>query len=258
MMDRSRIWFLGQAFDRLTMPEAVAEILAGTERPFRFIVTPNVHHLVRLHDDGRELRASYDRAWRVLCDSRILARLAALRGVELPVVTGSDLTAALVPAAAKRCLSVTVIGSTAEDCAKLAFLHPGLRIEFYAPPMGFIRSEAEIARCVDFVVAKQSDLVFLAVGMPQQEILARRIADNPEARGVGLCIGASIDFLTGKQQRAPRWVQKLSLEWLYRLGSDPRRLARRYLIECPRIFYLFALDTLSGAQGEAPRAEVGR
>jgi exopolysaccharide biosynthesis WecB/TagA/CpsF family protein len=53
-----------------------------------------------------------------------------------------------------------------------------------------------------------------------------------------LCIGASIDFLTGKQRRAPVWVQKAGLEWLHRLLSDPRRLASRYLIECPRIFYL--------------------
>jgi exopolysaccharide biosynthesis WecB/TagA/CpsF family protein len=53
-----------------------------------------------------------------------------------------------------------------------------------------------------------------------------------------LCIGASIDFLTGKQRRAPLWVQKAGLEWLHRLLSDPRRLTSRYLIECPRIFYL--------------------
>jgi hypothetical protein len=53
-----------------------------------------------------------------------------------------------------------------------------------------------------------------------------------------LCIGASIDFLTGKQHRAPVWLQKVGLEWLHRLLSNPRRLAFRYLIECPRIFHL--------------------
>ena len=107
--------------------------------------------------------------------------------------------------------------------------------------MGFIKSEYEIQKCIDFVVKTQAPLIFLAVGMPQQEILACRIADRPQARGVGLCIGASIDFLTGKQRRAPVWVQKAGLEWLHRLLSDPRRLASRYLIECPRIFYLICL-----------------
>jgi exopolysaccharide biosynthesis WecB/TagA/CpsF family protein len=105
--------------------------------------------------------------------------------------------------------------------------------------MGFIASEHEVRKCVDFVVKAQAPLIFLAVGMPQQEILAGHIADHPQARGVGLCIGASIDFLTGKQRRAPVWVQKAGLEWLHRLLSDPRRLASRYLVECPRIiFYL--------------------
>jgi exopolysaccharide biosynthesis WecB/TagA/CpsF family protein len=104
--------------------------------------------------------------------------------------------------------------------------------------MGFIKSEKEIQRCVDFVVDTQAPLIFLAAGTPQQEILACRIADHPQARGIGLCIGASIDFLTGKQRRAPVLMQKAGLERLYRLLSDPRRLASRYLIECPQIFYL--------------------
>ena len=104
--------------------------------------------------------------------------------------------------------------------------------------MGFIRSQHEVQKCVEFVVKTQTPLIFLAVGMPQQEILASHIADHPQAGGVGLCIGASIDFLTGQQRRAPVWVQKAGLEWLYRLLSDPRRLASRYLIDCPRIFYL--------------------
>jgi exopolysaccharide biosynthesis WecB/TagA/CpsF family protein len=106
------------------------------------------------------------------------------------------------------------------------------------PPMGFIKSDDEVQKCVDFVAKTQAPLVFFAVGMPQQEILARHIADHSQLRGIGLCIGASIDFLTGKQRRAPVWLQKIGLEWLHRLLSDPRRLASRYLIECPRIFYL--------------------
>jgi exopolysaccharide biosynthesis WecB/TagA/CpsF family protein len=107
--------------------------------------------------------------------------------------------------------------------------------------MGFIKSEHEVQKCVNFAVKTRAPLIFLAVGMPQQEILARHIVDHPEARGVGLCVGASIDFLTGKERRAPVWLQKVGLEWLHRLLRDPRRLAARYLIECPRILYLIYL-----------------
>jgi exopolysaccharide biosynthesis WecB/TagA/CpsF family protein len=85
--------------------------------------------------------------------------------------------------------------------------------------------------------------------MPQQEILACQIAGNPQVRGVGLCVGAAIDFLTGKQRRAPVWIQKIGLEWFYRLLSDPRRLASRYLIECPRIFYLICSKRPNGYPG---------
>ena len=131
--------------------------------------------------------------------------------------------------------------------------------------MGFIKSELEVQKCVDFVVNSQAPLVFLALGMPQQEILANRIAEHPHARGVGLCIGASIDFLTGKQRRAPVWLRKAGFEWLYRLLSDPQRLARRYLFESPRIFYFMYLEwsknraglQLQGRLGDRIRAHRG-
>ena len=202
------------------------------------MVTPNVHHMVKMHDDQATMQPLYERAWRVFCDSRVLSRLAGFTGRTLPVITGSDLTACLIARAAELRLTIAIIGPAAAACAALTEKYPGLDIAVHTPPMGFIKSEYEVRRCVEFVAEKQAPLVFLAVGMPQQEMLASHIADHPQARGVGLCIGASIDFLTGKQQRAPIWVQKAGLEWLHRLLSDPRRLASRYLIECPRIFYL--------------------
>jgi exopolysaccharide biosynthesis WecB/TagA/CpsF family protein len=197
--------------------------------------------MVRLLEDAATMQPVYERAWRVFCDSRVLSHLAWFSGVRLPVITGSDLTAHLVARAGEQRLTIALVGPTAAASAALASKYPGLNVVFHTPPMGFISSEYEVQKCVDFVVKTQAPLIFLAVGMPQQEILAGRIADHPQARGVGLCIGASIDFLTGKQHRAPVWVQKAGLEWLYRLLSDPQRFASRYLIECPRIFYLICL-----------------
>jgi Glycosyl transferase WecG/TagA/CpsF family len=69
---------------------------------------------------------------------------------------------------------------------------------------------------------------------PQQEVPAGRIADHPQARGVGLCVGASIYFLTGRQRRAPVWLKRLA--WNGSTLFSPRRLASRYLGERPRIF----------------------
>jgi N-acetylglucosaminyldiphosphoundecaprenol N-acetyl-beta-D-mannosaminyltransferase len=235
------VYFLGCRFDIGSIEEAVCNILNETRGSFKYVVTPNVHHLVTLLDNAATLQPLYERAWRVFCDSRVLGRLAWFGGLRVPVITGSDLTARLIARAGEQRFTIALIGPTAAACAVLGSRYPGLNIAFHTP-MGFIKSEHDVQKCIDFVTKTQAPLIFLAVGMPQQEILAGRIADHPGARGVGLCIGASIDFLTGKQRRAPVWVQKAGFEWLYRLLSDPRRLASRYLIECPRIFYLMCLQ----------------
>ena len=83
-------------------------------------------------------------------------------------------------------LLIALIGPTAAACAVLKDRYQGLNVVFYTPPMGFIKSEHEIQKCVNFVAKTQAPLTFLAVGMPEEEILARRIADHPQARGVGL------------------------------------------------------------------------
>jgi exopolysaccharide biosynthesis WecB/TagA/CpsF family protein len=220
------------------MEEAVSDILAEPSGPFKYAVTPNVHHMVRLLEDPATMQSLYERAWRVFCDSRVLSCLAWFSGRRLPVITGSDLTARLIARVAEQHLTIALIGPTATASAALRSKYPGINVMVHTPPLGFIKSEHEVQKCVDFVVKTQACVIFLALGMPQQEILAHHIADHPQARGVGLCIGASIDFLTGKQRRAPVWVQRAGFEWLHRLLSDPRRLASRYLIECPRIFYL--------------------
>lgn len=232
------VYFLGSRFDTGSLEGVARSILAEMHGRFKYIVTPNVHHIVRLLEDPATMQPLYERAWLVFCDSRVLSRLAWFNGYRLPVITGSDLTADLIARAAEQHLTIAVIGPTTAACAVLRDRYRGLNVVVHTPPMGFIKSDAEVQRCVDFVVRTQAPLVFLAIGMPQQELLARRIADHPQARGVGLCIGASIDFLTGQQRRAPVWVQKAGLEWLHRLLSNPRRFAKRYLVECPRIIYL--------------------
>jgi exopolysaccharide biosynthesis WecB/TagA/CpsF family protein len=231
--------FLGVRFDCDSEDEAVQRLMAeSSSEPFRYVITPNVHHVVTLLENRSQMAPLYERAWRVYCDSRVLFALARLYGRNLSVVTGSDLTVRLLTDADQRGLKVLLIGPSQDDGAKLARRFPQLKIVTHTPPMGFIHTEAAVAACVEVVVRERAPLVFLAVGMPRQEILAHRIATSGAAIGIGLCIGASIDFLTGHQRRAPVWMQRAGFEWLHRLVSNPRRLASRYLIECPRIFYL--------------------
>jgi len=233
--------FLGIAFDPLDMVAAEAWLAArAPDAPFTFIVTPNVDHVVKLDaaPPGSELRTAYDTAALRLCDSRIVSKLAATRGIALPVVPGSDLTAHLVTRIAQRGDRLCLIGGDAAMLADLRCLRPDLDIVQLIPPMGMLNMPDAMAEAEAFVQNARARFTLLAVAMPQQEILALRVAQAGGAVGVGLCIGASLDFLTGRKARAPRWMQRASLEWLHRLLSEPRRLWRRYLIEGPRIFLL--------------------
>jgi UDP-N-acetyl-D-mannosaminuronic acid transferase (WecB/TagA/CpsF family) len=102
----------------------------------------------------------------------------------------------------------------------------------------------------------------LAIGSPQQEIIAQRLKERGIARGLALCVGASINFLTGIEKRAPLWMREAGLEWLYRLTKNPRRLWKRYLVRGPKIFlFLWRIEirvrqsaSIPGVNWEVPVA----
>ncbi len=206
---------------------------------FGYVVTPNVDQFIRLHDDAR-FRSAYDDAAMILLDSRVLAALLKLaNGIEVPVCTGSDLTAELFGRVIRPEDQVIVIGGTSAQIRSLAVRFGLKQLSHCNPPMGFIDDAAATERCLQFIEARSPfRFCFLAVGSPQQELVAHQLYQRGRARGLALCIGASLNFITGAERRAPAWMQRYSLEWLYRLIQDPARLARRYLIRGPRVFGL--------------------
>lgn len=233
--------YLGLSFEQLD-EAAVVELLRErtADKAFAYLVTPNVDHVVRLSKLGRdseERRAYRHAAWR-LCDSRVLSLLASLQGIRLPVVPGSDLTRRLFIDVASPGDRVCVIGGHPEDAEKLAMLRRDIEVVQHVPPMDLRSDAAAREAAARMAVDSGARFILIAVGSPQQELIAAAIKALPDARGTALCIGAAIDFLTGRAARAPRWMQRLSLEWLHRLLGNPRRLWRRYLVDGPRIFRL--------------------
>ena len=101
------------------------------------------------------------------------------------------------------------------------------RIARHDPPFGFIADPAAVERCADFVLAHPARYVFLACGAPQSEMLGRHIVERGGAVGTGLCIGASLLFVTGLERRAPVLMQRAGLEWLHRLVREPTRMSAR-------------------------------
>lgn len=208
----------------------------GTDR-FGYVVTPNADHLIRYHDDPA-FRAAYADAEFVLSDSRFVSRLLALtRGLHIPVCTGSDLTAQLITSVARPQDRLVLIGGSAEQASMLVQKCGFTDLRHLNPPMGFIHDAAAVARVLEFI-EQQSPFRFclLAIGCPQQELVAQQLKHRGIARGLALCVGASIDFLTGRERRAPLLLRWLGLEWAFRLLQNPRRLGRRYLVRGPRVF----------------------
>ena len=226
--------FLNLTFTNIGMGTVLDWLRSRTDASsFAYIVTPNVDHLLNLREDER-LRDIYQRADLCLCDSRVLALLAKLSGIDLHVSPGSELVARLLRSIEPG-RSLCVIGSG----ERLRTLLPGVAIHFHVPPMGLKHDPAAQAEAVAFVRSHPADYILLAVGSPQQEMLADLLKRDGQIRGTALCIGAAIQFFTGERKRAPQWVQHLSLEWAYRLLQEPRRLVGRYLVKGTAILPLY-------------------
>jgi exopolysaccharide biosynthesis WecB/TagA/CpsF family protein len=208
----------------------------GQER-FGYVVTPNVDHLVRYSEDP-VFRGHYRTANYVLLDSRFAAyALRIVKGVRLRVCTGSDLTAALLASTVTSGDRIVVIGGSEEQATAIAELHGLTNMRHYNPPMGFAQDMDAVETCLQFIESQSPfRFCFLAVGSPQQELLASLLQARGIARGLALCVGASLNFITGREKRAPQWMQQMALEWLYRLAQNPQRLAGRYLVRGPRFF----------------------
>ena len=158
--------------------------------------------------------------------------------MKLALAPGSDITAALINEKLGPGDRLCVVGGDAGMLADLRVRWPQQEWLHHQPPMGLIANPAAMDEAAAFVAQARARYTLVAIGSPQQELLAQRILRRGDAVGTGLCIGASIEFVTGRKTRAPRWMQRLSLEWLHRLASEPRRMWRRYLVEGPRIALL--------------------
>ncbi|PRY28114.1 WecB/TagA/CpsF family glycosyltransferase [Pseudosporangium ferrugineum] len=235
-----RVRLDGTGFDPVTEGEVVAlvreAISAG--RGGR-ILTPNIDILRQSREDA-EVRTYLDDADLVVADGMPLVWASRLSGTPLPErVAGSSLIWSLSRGLGHDNRSVFVVGGTpAADGVKdgatraadrLAAACAGLRIAgTLCPDYGFERDVQAYADFCAKVAGAEPDLVFVGLGFPKQEAVITRLrAAMPRAWFVGC--GAAVNFVAGDIERAPRWMQRTGLEWAHRLGTEPRRLAGRYL-----------------------------
>jgi len=199
-----------------------------------YVLTPNVDHVV-LAEHSPELRAAYADAALSLVDGMPLVWLSALVGARFPEkVSGSDLARPLLTRAASAGWRVYFFGAApgvgARAAEKLRAQLPALQVVgIDAPPLGFEQDPVAVDAALQRLRACRPDLVLFALGCPLQEALMHRWA-QALAPAVSIGVGGTLDFIAGEQKRAPAWMSRWGLEWVYRLWRDPRRMAQRYLV----------------------------
>ncbi|MDR7537079.1 MAG: WecB/TagA/CpsF family glycosyltransferase [Armatimonadota bacterium] len=231
-----RIQLGGIAIDAVGVSDAVAAVASALQARVRgYVVTPNVDHVVRARRMPH-LRIVYEDAWLSLADGMPLVWASRLLRRPLPErTTGADLLPALCAMAAAQRYSVFFLGSsghTAQRAASnLVARFPGLRVAgVYGSPARFSPDGPAAEAAVAAVAEAGPDLLFVGLGSPKQELFVHRHRARL-ACTVAICCGAAVDYAAGVRPRAPRWLQRAGLEWLWRLAHEPRRLWRRYLVD---------------------------
>jgi exopolysaccharide biosynthesis WecB/TagA/CpsF family protein len=259
--DGPAIELFGVEFDSLTFEAAVDRIMAfAKSQGPHLVVTPNVDHIVRLQSDDEFSRVYAEAALR-LADGAPIVLMSRLTGRSLAArVTGADLLPAVCRRAAECGLSVFVLGGAPDvllkGMAQLAKSSPGLRIQGYSPELGFEQNPIRSAEVAGHVRESGADIVFCCLGSPKGEKWSASTLYEVGA-GVTLSVGAAIDFAAGARQRAPVIMQRLCLEWLYRLLQEPRRLAHRYLVQDRLFIRLAAREVLISLKRNGARGTIG-
>lgn len=244
---RDRIVLGGTDVDLRFRSEAVEEILLAARERGRTplgVVSANLDHVHHFGSRGRwssALQSSPDVRWLTLLDGHpLVARTRGMGVGDWPRLAGSDLIEELLERAAADGISVGFLGGSAESHQRLSLRiadrWPHLNVAGYWAPDRSEIVDATQARDLAQAVAEAGvELLFVGLGKPRQELW---IAEYGALTGAGalLAFGASADFVSGTVQRAPAWVAEHGFEWLWRLGIEPRRLARRYLVQGPAAY----------------------
>jgi len=239
----SRMKFMNTEVDNLTMKETLKRIdNLIREDKCAYVVTPNVDHIVRLEKD-KEFQKAYKNADLILTDGKPLIWISKLYGTPIKEkISGSDLFPRLCALAAKRGYKMFFLGAAegvaARAAKKLQKRFNGLNVVgTYSPPMGFENDADEMEKIKRIIKDADPHILIVGLGSPKQEMFIMHHKDELGVP-VSLGLGASLDFEAGNIKRAPKWMADHGLEWLYRISQDPKRLAKRYLVDDRKILGL--------------------
>lgn len=226
--------------DNLTMDEALQKIdVLIQQNRCAYVVTPNVDHIVRL-EKGGILNDVYKNADLILADGKPLIWIS--KWYKTPIkekISGSDLFPKLCEMASNKGYRVFFLGAAKGVASKAAQnlknKYPALIVAgTYSPPFGFESDSNEMDKIKKMIKESKPHILVVGLGCPKQEMFIYRNKDDLNIP-ISLGLGASLDFEAGVVKRAPAWMSNHGLEWVFRLLKDPKRLAKRYLIDDSKI-----------------------
>lgn len=240
----NRVRILNIEVDNVNMEESIKIIeKLILKNDNSYVVTPNVDHIVKLeHDD--EFKKAYENADLILADGMPLIWISKLLRTPLKEkVSGSDIFPNICKLASEKGYKIFLLGA-AEGVALKA--SENLKVKYsnlnivgcYSPNYGFEKDKEEIKKIINLINISKPDILIVGLGAPKQEKFIFNYKDKLNVP-ISLGLGASIDFEAGNIKRAPKWMQKIGTEWLYRLIKEPKRMYKRYLIDDMKIIKLY-------------------
>jgi N-acetylglucosaminyldiphosphoundecaprenol N-acetyl-beta-D-mannosaminyltransferase len=214
-----------------TYKEFIFNILTlSEEKKSSYVCVSNVHMTIEAYDN-KDFLNIVNRADITTPDGMPLAKaIKYLYNIDQDRVAGMDLMPSIMKECQKLNKSIFLYGSTQEILEAIVLKakddFPSLKIDYYSPPFRAL-SEEEKREVIDKINAKNYDFVFVALGCPKQEKWMAEHKDKINSCMIGL--GGALEVYANMKKRAPQWMQNYSLEWLYRLLQDPKRLWKRYL-----------------------------
>lgn len=262
MSTHPRVQMAGVVIDLMDQNQAVETITeqctssSGTAEPLA-VISANLDHIIQFGTGSRwdsvlghslspstilrctdDAEARTKLRWLTLLDGApLVAQAQKVTGRSWPRLAGSDLIGPILDAAQREGLTVGFLGGSEQVQHKLAQALPGQRPRlkitgFWSPNRSELEDHEASIQLAEQIRATNTDILVVGLGKPRQELWMASYADLTGAR-VLLAFGAVVDFLAGTVQRAPHWVSSNGLEWAWRLGLEPRRLAQRYLLDDP-------------------------
>lgn len=220
--------------------DAIEAMIKDGEK--HYVVAINVDVVMKIEEDAY-LKEITDNADMVLVDGKPLIWIS--KWHKRPVkakISGSDLVPILCKVAAKKGYSIFIIGGkdgiADQAKKKLEEKHPGIKVVgTYAPPFGFEKDEKELNKINEMISDAHPDLLIACFGCPKQEKWIYENYQKYDAK-VSVCAGATVDFLAGNVNRAPKWMSEHGFEWFYRFLQEPKRLFKRYFVDDVQILKL--------------------